>query len=328
MLTRITIVAVAFAASLVAAYGGDTPSKAVKPVTPFEDPWQFKISLPGWIPSMIGESGFRGRTADIDLGPDDIIPRFDMVADVRAEAHKGRFSVMGEFLYTSLSDGIGTNSIVKKLDVKQDQAMADLGFGYRLIENSRGYLDVTAGIRYTNLYQHIRLQPNDPAIEDLAGKLAAVASAARVIKAARLLRGSDPSIPIAPLFGGQPERLRRAIEGIKGATAERKEKIADKLHRALSNSYSRTDDWWDPYIGVRGRYQFNDKFYATAKADIGGFGVGADLTWTAEVAIGFQVTPRIYNEIGYRALGVDYEDDGFTLDTVTHGPQMTLGITF
>jgi hypothetical protein len=31
--------------------------------------------------------------------------------------------------------------------------MVDFGFGWRVIEGPRGYLDVTAGVRYMNIYQ-------------------------------------------------------------------------------------------------------------------------------------------------------------------------------
>jgi len=36
--------------------------------------------------------------------------------------------------------------------------------------------------------------------------------------------------------------------------------------------------------------------------------------------IGFQFTNSFSAEIGYRAAGVDYENDGFVYDTVQQGP--------
>ena len=97
---------------------------------------------------------------------------------------------------------------------------------------------------------------------------------------------------------------------------------------SLNRVISRTDDWWDPYIGLRGRYNLNEKFYLSGKADIGGFGVGSDLIWQAEAAFGVHVSRNIFTELGYRALSVDYEQDGVVADTVTHGPQLTMGIEF
>ena len=106
----------------VTAFAGDNGKKTVVP--PPEDSWQFKLALPAWIPWVEGDTGVNGLVSHITLGPD-IIPKIDMAADIRAEAHKGRFSIMGEFLYMSLSDGIGTNTAVKKIDVQVDQTMGD-----------------------------------------------------------------------------------------------------------------------------------------------------------------------------------------------------------
>ena len=313
------------------ALAGDNDKKIIAPLTPLDDAWRFSLSMPGWIPWLQGDSGVHGITTHIDLGPDDIVPRIDMVADVRMEARKGRFSIMGEFLYMSLSDGIGTNTVVQKLDVQVDQTMGDLGVAWRIIGSPRGYLDVTAGVRYMNYYQKLALQPNDERIEEVVDSLAAVAGnrlRSRVAEVLAALAGKDPTLPIAPLDGDQAARLAATIGKIKGTVAERKAKIKQRLHDALDRTVSRTDDWWDPYIGLRGRYNLNDKFYLTGKGDIGGFGVGSDLTWTAEAALGCQLSSRIFTEVGYRALGVDLEKDGLTMDTVTHGAQVTLGITF
>ncbi len=126
---------------------------------------------------------------------------------------------------------------------------------------------------------------------------------------------------------GRPSAAHRR-EALGSSSEARRFRVQSPLHDALDRTVSRTDDWWDPYIGLRGRFNLNDKFYLTAKGDIGGFGVGSDLTWTAEAALGCQITRSIFAEVGYRALGVDLDKDGLIMDTVTHGPQVTLGITF
>jgi len=87
----------------------------------------------------------------------------------------------------------------------------------------------------------------------------------------------------------------------------------------------------DPYVGFRGRYNFCEKFYFLAKADIGGFGVGSDLTWEASAALGCQLTKNIFAEAGYRYLAVDYHQggqNGLTYDVRTQGAEVTLGINF
>lgn len=251
-----------------------------------------------------------------------------MVADVRAEAHRGRFSVLGEFLYMSLSDGIGTNTVVKKIDVRVDQTMADFGVAWRILENPRGYVDVTSGVRYSRLYQRLTLQPNDERIDGAVDGLAAVVGSqlrSRVAAALQSIEGRDPTLPVSPLDADAAARLAAAVAKIKGTLAERKAQIKERLHDALDRTVARTDDWFDPYIGLRGRYNLSDKFYLTAKGDIGGFGVGSDLSWTAEAALGCQLSPRVSSEVGYRAYGVDYEKDGLLMDTITHGRRSRWG---
>ncbi|MGB8169969.1 MAG: hypothetical protein WCF18_20870, partial [Chthoniobacteraceae bacterium] len=200
-------------------FAGENDKKVVVPPTPLDDSWHFSLALPGWIPWLQGDTGLHGVTSHVDLGPDDIIPKIDMVADVRAEAHKGRWSVLGEFLYMSLSDGIGTNTVVKKLDVQVDQTMADLGVAWRVVETERGYLDVVGGVRYTNYYQKLALQPNDERIGEVVdGLVAAAGNRLRplVARALTALAGKDPSLAIAPLDGGEAVRLAAAIAKVKG----------------------------------------------------------------------------------------------------------------
>ena len=357
-----------------AAFAGDNDKKTIAPLPP-EDGWQFKLALPGWIPWQSGEMGLHGTTSHVQLGPNDIIPKIDMIADVRAEAHKGRFSVMGEFLYMSLSDGIGANTVVKKLDVRMDQTMGDLGFGWRVIDSPRGWLDMTAGVRYTNIYQRLTLQPDSARIGEVSTALVdAVGDRLRTALSesglrdlvrqkidAQLaaLKGQRPTVPSAPIGGGESgpirDRIQQIIDArkaelaaaiqaraqaataalqaqaqarIDGIKSDLSKRIARTLESKLDARLSRTDDWFDPYIGLRGRYNLNDQFYIAAKGDIGGFTVGCDVTWTAEAAIGWQLAHNLYTEVGYRAIGLDYNKDGYVNRTITHGPQVTLGITF
>ena len=70
------------------------------------------------------------------------------------------------------------------------------------------------------------------------------------------------------------------------------------------------------------------RYYTAVRGEIGGFGVGADLMWQVEGVIGINLTHCIFTEIGYRALGANFEDANFVFDVVLHGPQITTGITF
>jgi hypothetical protein len=119
--------------------------------------------------------------------------------------------------------------------------------------------------------------------------------------------------------------VRRAVNAAKARIANQ---LASTLNAKLDQTLARTDYWFDPYVGLRGRYNFNKTFYTAARGEIGGFGVGADLMWEVETAVGINLTRSIFTEIGYRALRVDYDSDGLLFDAVMHGPQITTGITF
>src|SRR5437867_12910475 len=98
-------------------------------------------------------------------------------------------------------------------------------------------------------------------------------------------------------------------------------------NKSLSQTLSRDDYWFDPYVGLRGRYNCDKTFYTAVRGEIGGIGVGADLMWEVEAVVGINLTRSIFTEGGYRALRADYENDGLLFDAVMHGPQITTGLT-
>jgi hypothetical protein len=127
----------------------------------------------------------------------------------------------------------------------------------------------------------------------------------------------------------QGEARRAAVNRIVRATeAQTADQLAFTLQSKLNQSISRQDDWFDPYVGLRGRYNFNKTFYTAVRGEIGGFGVGADLMWEVEGVLGINIAHSIFTELGYRALGGNYENDQLRFDVVMHGPQITTGITF
>jgi hypothetical protein len=80
------------------------------------------------------------------------------------------------------------------------------------------------------------------------------------------------------------------------------------------------ETWVDPMIGARGRLRGGSPWYATGWGMIGGFGVSSDVAWDVLGAVGYEVNDWLSLVAGYRAFGVDYEDDGFVFDVIQHGP--------
>jgi hypothetical protein len=364
------ILALTFASATVF---GEPDRKFAAP--PEEDRWKFLLAVPGWMPALEGDVGINGLVSQVDLDPGDIIRHYDFALSLRAEASKGRFGIMGDVLYTSLSDGIGTNTVVKKIDLQVDQTIAELALRWRLIDSPRGFLDVVGGMRYVNLFQQIATQANAERIDQVSTELVDVVSDRLRNAVANLglgelvadelatrIEGFDPErpsqLPSGPLAGRIDDRLRtriqeilqakraeletrlQAVQATAGAARVRaqarldelKEDISDQIANALNSKLAtrlaRTDDWWDPFIGFRARYNFNDRFYVTARGDVGGFGAGSDFSWEAEGALGFRLSQNVFAEAGYRALGMNYENNGLTYDVIMHGAQVTVGIAF
>ena len=90
------------------------------------------------------------------------------------------------------------------------------------------------------------------------------------------------------------------------------------LGKDFSRSQGKT--WVDPIIGGRFQAELSDRFFFRAVGDIGGFGIASDLTWQAMAGFGYRVTENGSLLAGYRSIGTDYTDGGFTYDVVAHGP--------
>ena len=124
------------------------------------------------------------------------------------------------------------------------------------------------------------------------------------------------------------EARRAAVNRIvRAAETQIANQLAIVLNTKLDQTISRQDEWFDGYGSLRLRYNFNKTFYTAVRGEVGR-GVASDLIWEVEGVLGINITRSVFTEIGYRALGSDFEDNNFKFDVVTHGPQITTGITF
>jgi len=97
-------------------------------------------------------------------------------------------------------------------------------------------------------------------------------------------------------------------------------------------SVDQRKDWVDPYIGLRWRWKFAAKWGSRLRGDIGGFGVGSDLTWNLAALVDFKPWEHVGLFGGYRALYQDYStgsgNNKFEFDATMHGPVLGLDITW
>jgi hypothetical protein len=83
---------------------------------------------------------------------------------------------------------------------------------------------------------------------------------------------------------------------------------------------SQRKSWAAPVVGVRGVANITQRFFLAGKFDIGGAGIGADLTTQLYGGAGYSFTKHVAVVGGYRWLQVDYDDEeGFLFDTQMSG---------
>ena len=78
--------------------------------------------------------------------------------------------------------------------------------------------------------------------------------------------------------------------------------------------------WVDPMVGAKARLQGDSPWFLTSWAMIGGFGAASDIDWDVFGGVGYEVKDWLSLVAGYRALGVDYDRDGFLFDVTQQGP--------
>ncbi|MBL9147860.1 MAG: hypothetical protein JNM94_04130 [Phycisphaerae bacterium] len=103
------------------------------------------------------------------------------------------------------------------------------------------------------------------------------------------------------------------------------------LGAGASRDIDESEFWADPFIGLRMDIGITDNWNVGFRGDIGGFGTGSDFAWQAFGGLGYRFNFETWSMnlfAGYRAIGQDYTDDGFTWDVVTHGPMMGLSFAF
>lgn len=97
-------------------------------------------------------------------------------------------------------------------------------------------------------------------------------------------------------------------------------------------SGSKTATWYDPIIITRLATDINNKWLFQFRGDVGGFGIGSDITWQLGGYVGYRFTKVFQLTGGYRILSMDYNKDvkntQFVFNVDEFGPVIRLGFNF
>ena len=90
-----------------------------------------------------------------------------------------------------------------------------------------------------------------------------------------------------------------------------------------------TQTWFDPLLILRMKLPDSGDWLLQVRGDVGGFGIGSELTWQLQAYGGYRFSELFHVTAGYRALGIDYQTgegkDRFLYDVTTFGPVVKLG---
>ena len=134
--------------------------------------------------------------------------------------------------------------------------------------------------------------------------------------------------------------LYRVYEGFAGAddnpvaadifVGGRYFKLDVELDFATISDVSADKNWVDPIIGVTYSRDMSKKFLIRTTADIGGFSIGSNFTWSVSILGGYRLGRTANLWFGYRYLDIDYDTGSgakkFEYDVAMHGP--ILGASF
>jgi hypothetical protein len=104
--------------------------------------------------------------------------------------------------------------------------------------------------------------------------------------------------------------------------------ITFKSNTVPNRSADEKETWVDPILGMRVAFAATDKVNVNGYFDVGGFGVGSDITYQFLSTVSYEFTDSISAAVGYRYLKVDYEDDGYVLNAEYQGPIIGLVVRF
>ncbi len=99
-------------------------------------------------------------------------------------------------------------------------------------------------------------------------------------------------------------------------------------------TFTGRQEWVDPIVGGRLRWDIDEKLAAAVRFDFGGFGIGdgSNLTWNLLAGIDYKLKENMSLKVGYRIVDLDYDSGSgnkeFGLDVQFRGPIFGLTILF
>jgi hypothetical protein len=299
--------------------------------------WDLYVAPFLWAPNLDGTLSAKGISVDVDADFTDYFENIDFAIFGRIEASKERWHLFLEGMYAEGSNGIDVN---RPLSSPGDLSAVIGGIGLQpptvpppgtlpppLQQKVEALADLIAGGRSakSEIIDLIRDVEPHPTIDNIDFDLDMTMIEFGVgyrIKDWQFENGQKLGLD---LFAGA-RYWHVEIETKLGVTPG--------LLEVLPNSVTLkgSSDWLDPLVGGRLHWQASEKLILGVRGDVGGFGIGSELTWSVLGLLQYEVAPNVSLFAGYRALDIDYADgsgdDRFEFDALMQGPVLGAIIWF
>lgn len=260
------------------------------------EPWRFGVTTYGWAINIAGNLTARGQTVDINASFIDLVQKSD--------------SLLAWMSYFEADKG-------------------RVGFYGDLVWTRLGFSRSTAAYRNPLPGLQLSATANAALVTDLV-----IAELGGLYEVHRWSGSGGSFTAVDALLGFRYWNSSASVSVDALATANYAA-LGLSGSRQFGVSLSNTMQWVDPLVGLRLRHQFTPHQNIMLRGDIGGFGLGSQLTWQALGVYSYEWQAdrvRIAAVAGYRAIGVNYgTGSGFDangMNLVFHGPVIGVGLRF
>ena len=268
--------------------------------------WQFRITPYAWLTNLNGSMTVRGQNVDVDASFIDVVKESDALFAfmVNSELRKGRLSFYSDVVYAKITASGGATKQSNPIAGLSLSVAGNLGLDFQMF--------ILEGGATYELFRRTRggSWKDDRALSTFTAL----------------------DLVVGGRYWNLQSDITFAITGTVNIPA-----LGLQRSGSLAIADGGVVDWFDPLIGIRLRHQFSLGKELFARADVGGFGVGSDISWNVIAGYTWECACKPFGAtmngvVGYRALYADYTQGSgnrrFQWDMLIHGPALGLSFKF
>ncbi len=262
---------------------------------PTRDRWRFQLTPYAWLPEMKGSVTVLGMRQPVNLPLCDLfslVDELDVVVPLQLEARHGRWKLWLDIQYIKMHDRL-RQSVSKQIGPEIVTADVTLNVNVRMLLTEFG-VD----------YELFKLPLGE-------GQTPMLRFDVRAGGRYMYMKGEVGMVGQGAAIG--PGDVRTPIGGL-----------------AVDSGGSR--EWIEPLVGVGVWLDVSDRLTLMARGDIGGFGIGSDLTWQVVGGVEWKLCDWAALFAGYRLLDIEFtEGHGrkkFAFDVQMRGPYLAVMFRF